>query len=348
MNKFFCYRLFGAMMAMVMLLPCVNVARAETPSVLVETAAVEEQSVEEALTAYGVLEPDPDQVISLSLPHAGLINRVWVRLGQRVEVGAPLLEIITAPEARMQFLQAKSALDYAQRELDRTKRLVEEQLATTAQLDATKKRLQDARATLNALKQRSQGVEKETLRSPMDGIITRLDLAQGQRVQADTTAMLIAAEQRLIARLGIEPEDLARVRPGTPLIVSPVFVPGISISTKVREVHAMIDPKTRLVEILAPIPEQKSGQLVLGSRVIGRLHLITRKSMVVPRSAVLTDKGRAYVYVVEAGKARRVSVTEFIDDGEHIAIDGPLTPGDKVVISGNYELTDGMAVRERP
>lgn len=331
-----------------MMLSDINSANADTPSVLIKTATVVKHNVDETLTTYGELVPDPDQVVSLSLPHAGMINRVWVRLGQRVKVGAPLLEIVTAPEARMQFLQARSAVDYAQRELDRARHLFHDQLATKAQVDAAKKNLRDAHATLNALKQRSQGVKKETLHSPMDGIITRLDLAQGQRVQADTTAMLIAAEQRLIARLGIEPEDLTRIQPGISVTVKPVFVPNVSIITQIREVHAMVDPATHLVEILAPIPKENSDHLVLGSRVIGRLHLHTREALLVPRNAILTQNGETYLYVVEADKAKRVAVTQLIDAGEQIAVSGALHPGDKVVISGNYELTDGMTVRESP
>ncbi len=324
------------------------VTGSETPSVLVKTTAVEQQQVSETLTAYGTLDPDPDQVLSLSLPHAGLINRVWVRLGQRVKSGDSLLEVITAPDARMQYLQAQSAVDYAQRELDRQQRLLGEQLATKAAVDAARKNLQDARATLEALKQRGQGLEKETLRAPMDGIVTRLDLSQGQRVQADTTAMLIAAEQRLIARLGIEPEDLASVQPGQSVIITSVFVPDISIDSRVREVHAMVDPATHLVEVLVPIPDNASRGLVLGSRVIGTLQMASSESLVVPRSAVLSDQGQTYVFTVANGKAHRVVVTAGNDAGERVAVSGDLQVGDRVVTSGNYQLVDGMAVRDTP
>jgi len=322
--------------------------QADASSVLVKTATVASQEVTETLTAFGVLVPDPDQVLSLSLPHAGLINRVWVRLGQRVKSGDQLLEVITAPDARMQYLQAQSAVDFARRELERQKRLLGEQLATKARVDAAKKNLQDAMATLKALQQRGQGVEKETLRAPMDGIITRLDVSQGQRVQADTTAMLVAAEQRLIARLGLEPEDLANVQAGTPVTITSVFIPDVAITTRVREVHAMIDPATHLVEVLAPIPEAQIDHLVLGSRILGRIQLASRRALVVPRSAILGDNGHTYVYIVDAGKARRVAVKPGVDEGELIEVTGALKAGDAVVVSGNYELHDGMAVRETP
>lgn len=320
----------------------------DAPSVLVKTSPVVSGEVTEVLTAFGVLDPDPDQVLSLSLPHAGLINRVWVRLGQRVKSGDKLLEVVTSPDARMQYLQAQSAVDFARRELERQNRLLSEQLATKAQVDAAKKNLKDAAATLNALKQRGQGVEKETLRAPMDGIITRLDISQGQRVQADTTALLIATEQRLIARLGIEPEDLSKIKTGMPVTITSVFVPEITINTEVREIHAMVDPATHLVEMLAAIPEKQIDHLVLGTRVLGRVQLDAHEALVVPRSAVLKEGKQDIVYTISEGKAKRITVTVGIDEGDRIEISGDLKAGVPVVVTGNYELKDGMAVREAP
>ncbi|HEN47469.1 MAG TPA: efflux RND transporter periplasmic adaptor subunit [Mizugakiibacter sp.] len=321
---------------------------ADTPSVQVKTATVVLQDVTETLTAFGVLDPDPDQVLSLSLPHAGLINRVWVRLGQRVKSGDRLLEVITAPDARMQYLQAQSAVDYSQRELERQQRLLGEQLATRTQVDAARKNHKDAVATLKALQQHRQGVEKEVLRAPMDGIITRLDVSQGQRVQANKTAMLIAAEQRLIARLGVEPEDLVSVRVGTPVIITSVFVPDIRIETTVREVHAMIDPATNLVEVLSTIPEAQIDHLVLGSRILGRFQLASRRALVVPCSAVLGEADNAWVYTIDNGLARRIPVQARIEADDLIEVSGALKAGDSVVVSGNAQLSDGMAVREAP
>jgi RND family efflux transporter MFP subunit len=320
-------------------------AAGQVPSVLVRTTPVVQKTLADTLTAYGVLEPDPDQVLSLSLAHAGLINRVWVRLGQRVKSGDALLEVITAPDAHMQYLQAKSGVDYAEREYQRQQDLLPEQLTTKAQVDTAAKNLHDARATLEALRKRGMDTARETLRAPMDGIITRLDVAQGQRVQSDTTVMLIAAEQRLIARLGVEPEDLGAVQAGTRVTITSVFVPGLKVDSEVREVHAMIDPDTHLVEVLAPIPAERSERLVLGSRIQARFHLAPHPALVVARSAVLGNTPDAFVYVVAAGKARRVKVQTGTQQGNEVEVRGALHAGDRVVVSGNYELADGMAVR---
>lgn len=333
-------------LAIIEIVPVTACYANDTVSVSVKASIIVEKSIGKTLIAYGTLNPDPDQVLSLSLPHAGLINRVWVRLGQRVKSGDKLLEVVTAPEARMQYQQAQSAVDFASRELKRTQRLLKEQLATKAKVDAARKNLRDANSTLKALRKRGLNLAEEILRAPMDGIITQLDVAQGQRVQANTTAMLIAAEKRLIARLGIEAEELNSLSAGTPVTITSVFVPGVKVDSKIREVHAMINPSTHLVEILIPIPEEQIDHLVLGSRVLGHIHLPQHRALMVPRSAVLGDNINAYVYIVKNSKAYKIKVQTGFENKDEIEISGAIKAGDSVVILGNYELTDGMTIRE--
>jgi len=328
------------------MIPATVCLAGEAPSVAVKITVVTEKSIGEMLISYGVLDPDPDQVLSLSLPHAGLINRVWVRLGQRVKSGDKLLEVVTAPDARMQYLQAQSTVDFAQRELKRSQRLLEEQLATKAKVDAARKTLSDAKAALEALRKRGLDLAEETLLAPMDGIITQLDVAQGQRVQADTTAMLIAAEKRLIARLGVEAEDLGFIEPGTPVTITSVFVPEVRVKSEIREIHAMINPATHLVDVLAPIPENQIDHLILGSHIIGRIHLPMHPVLMVPRSAVLGDDTDAFVYIVRKGKAHKINVQIGLEKNGEIEVSGNIKAGDNVVTQGNYELSEGAIVRE--
>lgn len=319
---------------------------AEAPSVAVETALVTEQNVTQTLKAYGVLEADPDHVMSLSLPHAGQIEQIHVRPGKLVQSGDALITITTSPDARMQYLQAKSAVDYAQRELVRIEQLFAEQLATQSQLDAAKRDLADAKAGFDAASKRGQGNMEDVIRAPMDGIVTMVNVTQGQRVPAETNALLLAARDRVVSRLGVEPEDIRLIHAGTAVAVTPVFIPGVSIETHVREVHAMVDPATHLVEVIADIPTPEKYGLALGSRVSAAFTIKSDTSLVVPTSAVLKDDDGYYLFTVTNGIAHRVGVQVAMELIDATAISGPLKAGQKVVISGNYELSDGMAIRE--
>jgi len=318
----------------------------DSPVILVQTDTVAQQKVSEILHVYGTLLPDPDQMISLSFSHGGYITRVWCRLGQRVKKGEKLLELDASPSGRMQFIQAGRAVDFARQELEHQKRLEKEQLTTRPRVEAAKKALLDARTHLAALRQQGLGKEHETLIAPMDGIITQLKVTQGERVQAETTAMLIASEDKLITRLGVEPEDLGMITIGAPVKLSSVFVPEYQIMTTVREVHAMINPDTHLVDVLTAIPDEQVDHLVLGSRMTAKIELDAHQALVVPRSAVLQDERGSFIFLVSSGKAHRVAVKKGIETNQWVEVRGELQAGDVVVTVGNYELKDGMTVRE--
>jgi RND family efflux transporter MFP subunit len=319
---------------------------AQEPSVLIRKARVTQQPISETLTVYGQVQPDPDSVQTVSLLHDGLITRVAVGPGQRVKRGQILFEIATSPAAHMEYLKARSAVDYAQSELARRQRLLKEQLATKAQVEAARNALQDAQAKLRALEARAENRTRDQLFAPAAGIITRVTVKQGDRLKAGAALLWMAVGSRLVARLGVEPEDIRSLEPGAPVKIRSVFIPDYEAKSHVREIHAMINPATSLVDVLVDIPPDRTDGFILGSSVTADIQLRARTGITVPRSAVLQDEQGSYVFRVIGGKARRTAVTTGWESNRWIEITGGLKPDESVVSVGNYELKDGMAVRE--
>lgn len=322
-------------------------AEALEPSVMIQTSKVVKREVSETITVYGQVQADPDAVLTISQPHAGLITRVNVRLGQRVKRGDSLYELAISPAAHMEYLQAKSSVDFAQRELSHQQRLLEEQLTTKNQEDAARKSLDDARARLQALEARQQNKTTNTIIAPTNGIVTQLSVKQGDRVQADTSALAIASGNKLIALLGVEPEDIRYLQPGISVRISSVFVPDYEVESQLRAIHAMINPTTHLVDALVPIPADKTDHLVLGSFLTADIRFKRHTGMTVPRNAVLQSQQGSYVFRIVNGRAQRVEVATGLESDQWIEITSGLQEGDAIVSAGNYELTDGMPVRER-
>jgi len=315
-------------------------------SIAVKLAKIQQKSVGENLFSYGTLIADPNHLLSLSLSKPGLISRLWVRAGQRVRRGERLVEVVTAPEAHQQFLQAQTAVDFATRDLKRKIAMRAGRLATQAEVDRAAKELRDAKSGLNALRQLGVDRKREILTAPVDGIITQLEVARGQRVPANTIALKIATAARLVARLGIEPENLARIKPGLPVTITSVFGFGIRVNSRIREIHAAIDPRTHLVEILVPIPGGLGEKLILGSRLNGYIHLPQHRALMVPRSAVLSGRNGSYLFKAQGGTAHYVAVKTGLVTGNMIEVTGNIKKGERIIVLGNYELSDGMAIRE--
>ncbi|MGH7000761.1 MAG: hypothetical protein ACREEA_04585, partial [Stellaceae bacterium] len=90
----------------------------------------------------------------------------------------------------------------------------------------------------------------------------------------------------------------------------------------------------------------QTARLVPGTPVSVVIILSRHDGWVVPRNAVLRDDRGSYIFQVVSGHAKRVDVNTGIETDQLTEVSAPFDPSLKVVASGNYELRDGMAVRE--
>ena len=77
----------------------------------------------------------------------------------------------------------------------------------------------------------------------------------------------------------------------------------------------------------------------------------------IPSQALLRVGGRAFIYVVQEGKARLIPVEVQVDDGSLVKVVrlgeqgealGDLTGTEEVIVSNQDELSEGQVVRASP
>jgi multidrug efflux pump subunit AcrA (membrane-fusion protein) len=71
------------------------------------------------------------------------------------------------------------------------------------------------------------------------------------------------------------------------------------------------------------------------------------EAVVVPQEAVVTESGTPFVWVVEAGRARRRPVRLGLRQGGLVQVLG-VRPGEAVVVLGSGRLRDGAPVSVQP
>lgn len=340
--------LLSLMLAIVMNLPLAASAAtaADEPSVLVKTEVLRKQTVSETLTVYGTVMPSTGAAENVSFPRPVQVARLLVAPGQVVKRGEPLLELSTEATATAAYRQAESAETFAQGELKRMEDLAAQQLATHSQVAAARKALQDAQSALAAQQKLGAGLANQTVKAPFDALVAAISVQQGDRIQPGTTVMQLARSGALRALLGVEPEDAGRVRVGMPIRLASVFSSGETVNATVSQVFGAINPQTRLVDVAARLAGSTKG-LLPGMQVRGFIDLGGQERWVVSRTAVLQDGRGAYLYQVSDGHAKRVDVTVGVESGGFVAVSGNLDSHLKVVVLGNYELKDGMVVREQ-
>lgn len=313
-------------------------------SVAVQTVPLRQQLLSDEISAYGMVSTDARYVRSLSLPRAGQILAVNVSVGQRVDKGAPLIVFGTSPDAALIYRQAGLALRNAEAQRRSVAQLLQQQLATQSQLAAADKALADAQANLATQQKNGNGKSTERLLAPFDGLVSAVPVMPGDRVMPGVVLVQLAKSggQRVI--LGVEPADSVRVHPGMPVQIGAVFGTAKMVG-RIVQVFGLINSQTQLVDAVVELPD---ASLMTGTRVRGDIRVGQYRTTVVPRSAVLEDAHGAYLFQVQQGRARRIAVQKGLERGGVIAVSGAFIADVPVVSVGNYELEDGMAVRNAP
>lgn len=315
-------------------------------SALVKTAPLRRQALARELAVLG--DVATGKVEGVNFPSAGQVARLLVSPGQQVQRGTPLVVLSSDPAAQLAYTQAGTAVHFAREELRRNEDLFALQLATSAQVDAARRALRDAEANLAAQGKLGGATAEATVKAPFDGVVTAIAVAQGDRVQPGAQILQLGRAEALRVMLGIEPDERPLVRAGLPVVITTLQEGGPSARGTVALVQDIVDAKSRLVGVAVTVPRAPSTSfLIPGMHVRASIELGKTEAWVVPRDAVLTDASGAYLYQVAGGKARRAAVRVAQQTGAAVAVEGEaLDAGQPVVVLGNYELQDGMPVRE--
>jgi RND family efflux transporter MFP subunit len=321
-----------------------SVTSQDEASVLIKTQLVAQQNLPISLTVFG--DVATGKVVALGFPQAGQITQLSAVVGQLVHKGYLLATITSDPNAQTAYAQATSAAHFARSELQRNLELFALQLATQSQLDAARKALQDAEANLESQKKLGGEASAASIFAPFDGVVTALAAGQGDRVQAGATILQVGHTGTLRVQFGIEPAQSHLVRAGMPVTFFAVQDPAKTIAAKITELQNIVDPKTQLVNALVELPLGAAPNLVAGMRTQGVIQVGQRQAWSVPRQAVLSDDKGSYIFQIAQGKASRVEVEKLIESEGAFGVTGKLDPKLPVVVLGNYELQEGMPVRE--
>jgi RND family efflux transporter MFP subunit len=294
------------------------------------------------VTAYGTASPAINGNMTLSVQSDGRVMQLFVTPGEAVHTGQRLLEFEVSAAARSNYEQATSAVELAREEQIRTARLLSQQLATRDQAARADKAVADAEAALTALEREYGGKPRQTLVAPFDGVVSAVPVAQGVRVQAGTALITLIRRGGLVVTVGIEPAQRLRLRIGQPAQVQAMSGAEPAQDGTLVRIDHVLNPTTRLVDADVAV----SAALLQGEAFRVRIELGRIKGWLLPRDAVLSDGDGAYVFQVAQGAAVRVPVKLLGSDDTTSVVDGPVDAHRPLVTVGNYQLSDGMAVRE--
>jgi membrane fusion protein, multidrug efflux system len=257
---------------------------------------------------------------------------------------------------------AKSQLEWAKLELDRSVKLIEKGDIPRSSYDekVTNHNLAQARyqAALDSVNQQLAAVEQQkaalalaqkaladtVVRSPISGAVKEKHASRGSYLMVNGKIVTLVKINPLRLRADIPESSVAAVRTGQTINVTVDAFPNRPFTGRVVRIGPSLDEKTRALTVEAEVAN--SGHL-LRPGMFAKSRLITSANapaVMVPQRAVVTVAGLSKVFVIESGKAVERVVKTGATDGDLIEIVEGVKDGEAVATSNLDKLQTGTAV----
>ena len=324
-------------------------------AVPVQVQVVESKPIAETTEYLALLKSRHSATINPQVE--GYITRIFVKSGDRVAAGAPLLQIdplkqeATVNSQDATRLAQESNVNLARVNLERAKKLSEAGVIAKSDLDNAQTNYDTAVAQLRSLEHQveQQRVELRYYRvsAPMNGVVGDIPVRVGDRVIVSTLLTTVDEPGALEAYLYIPAARAKDLRLGLP--VKLLDEAGtVHTETQITFVSPQVDPETQTVLAKAGVPR---SNLRIAQQVRAQVVWGNASGPVVPVLGVTRINGQFFVFVAEKetkgtiARQHGVKVGEIIGN-DYAVLDG-LKPGEHLIVSGTQFLQDGAPVSEQ-
>lgn len=312
--------------------------RPEQPAVPVTVEPASRGSIATSYAATATLDAEKQAEILARV--AGVVQSIPAEEGDRVAVGAALLRIEN-DEYRLRVQQAQADRERLEAMYTRQAQMVEQSLISQETYDDTRTQLEAAEAEEELAQ---LNLSYTTVKAPFEGVVVQRLVDVGQTVAVGTPLFSLADFTPLLARIHVPAKEFRRLEADQPVQLR-LDSDGTELSGHIRLVSPTIDPSTGTIKLTVEIhsyPEHvRPGDFAHASVTTERHD----DALLVPRAAVLSEKGEDVVFVVVDGLAERRVIELGFLDSEHAEIVGGVDEGEQVVSRGQRTLKHGSPVR---
>ncbi len=281
--------------------------------------------------------------VALTAASSGRLTDLYARDGAQVQKGT-LLAKIDDSELRAQLKQAESNKLLAQQKYDRAKALYEKDGATKADMESAEASLKSAEASEELIKAQ---ILKTEVRAPFAGKLGFVNVSVGAWLTTGTSIATLIDVKKLKAKFSLPQRYASSLKQGDAVEIRDEER-NVVKSGKVKALEAALSESSRTRQILVEVDNAK-GELLAGSytKVTVSMESGHSLSFPIPAEAFTLDKDGAYLYVVDAGKAKIKRVETGLRTPISVDVVSGLSEGDTVITSGLISLREGAPVRIR-
>ena len=293
----------------------------------------------------------------ISFRISGELVELPLNEGQHVDKGQ-LLARLDDRDVRNEVADRQASYELAQIDFQRKKSLLERKVISQADYDKASAQLKSSKAALDLARDK---LAYTVLKAPFAGRVARLEVENHQFIQAKQTILLLQSDNTVDIHIQV-PEsivvnvDANTVEAGYMPQASFAAAPGRQFPVQYKEHATKVTPGTQTYDVVFTMPVPDDLTLLPGMTTtvtIDLARIIRQRSQIpyvlIPSQAVVNSDtdGRTLVwrYNADTGQVNAVEVTVGRITEAGIQVLSGLQTGDKVVVAGARQLTEGLKVK---
>jgi RND family efflux transporter MFP subunit len=319
---------------------------------------------------------------TVSSKFTGRVTEVLIEEGMQVQEGQVLARLDDSnikasyrladaqlESARSSIKETGALLNEANANFERTRNLVERELASEAELDRDRALAEslvaqlehkraDAVVAQRGLEVWAQQLEDTIIRSPFAGVVVAKNAQPGEMISpvsagggfTRTGIGTIVDMSSLEVEIDVNEAYINRVTAGQEVVATLDAYPDWRIPCHVIAIIPTADRQRATVEVRVGFDRLDPRILPdMGVKVAFQENgspQVVQHGVVIPPQAVRNEGERSYVLLVDNGTIERRAITLGGKRGENLLITAGLTGGESIVVSGPPQLADGSRVTE--
>lgn len=335
----------------------IKLTKAQLANINLTTATVSTRESHTRLKLNGIITADPRKTHLVTSVVDGQVTELQVVANERVRKGQTLARLRSHAlgQAQADYLESLARLELAQSERNRIEGLWKDGVVPESRWLKVGSEYKSARAALEARRrllslvglsdEQIEHLVKEPERmavfdliSPIDGLVTGVEIESGQLLSAGQVAFHVDDLSILWAMVKIPVASLPQVKVGTEAVIGVLASPGKSYRGQLESLGGEVDAPSQTLSGRIVL-KNRDGWLRPGMYAEVGLTSVAGRGLMVPAGAVLRVGGQAYVFkVVGNDRFEPVAVEVGVEmDGWMSIVDG-IAAHTTIVSNGVAEL----------
>ncbi len=313
---------------------------AEVIAIPVEVALLQTGDISSNYATTAVLEAKEEAFVVARA--SGIIEEIYVEEGDYVEKGQPLAKL-EQERYVLTLSRAKADLKGVKKELDKINKVYNKKLVSDDTFDKLSAQYESAKANV-ALAELD--LKETTIVAPISGYVAERNAKVGNLTESFQRERMfhVVAQKELYGIVHLPEKELSRIHVGQQAHLNLTALNSQVVTATVERISPVIDSQTGTFKVTLSVPNA-SNYLKAGMFAQVKLNYDTRENAtLLPRRALLHIDDKINVFVVNDGKAEKVSVQIGYEEGDLVEITQGLEGNEQVVITGHQNLKDQAPV----